>query len=101
MLGQCLGFGRSRVLPCFAIKSLLPSQVGVRQVIVPSMPGHFSAYGMLLSSLRRDYARTLITRFSEADFDELERACRQMLEEGERALSQMPVTGWPPLRGPG
>ena len=30
MLGQCLGFGRSRVEPCFAIKSSLPSQVGAR-----------------------------------------------------------------------
>ncbi|MDA0261954.1 MAG: hydantoinase/oxoprolinase family protein, partial [Proteobacteria bacterium] len=67
-------------------------ELGVGKVIVPPMPGHFSAYGMLLSSLRRDYALTLITRYSEADFAELERACQQMTEEGERALAQMPVT---------
>ena len=67
-------------------------ELGIGEVVIPTMPGHFSAYGMLLSSLRRDYALTLITRFSEADFDELERACRQMTQEGERALSLMPVT---------
>ena len=67
-------------------------ELGIGKVVVPPIPGHFSAYGMLLSSLRRDYAQTLITRYSEADFDELERACQQMIEEGGHALSQMPVT---------
>ena len=67
-------------------------ELGIGKVVIPPMPGHFSAYGMLLSSLRRDYARTLITRYSEADFDALEQACQQMIEEGGRALTEMPVT---------
>ena len=67
-------------------------ELGMSKVVVPPMPGHFSAYGMLLSNLRRDYALTLITRYSEADFDALERACQQMIGEGEQALAQMPVT---------
>ena len=28
MPGQCLGFGRSRVLPCFAIKQIDPLEIG-------------------------------------------------------------------------
>ena len=67
-------------------------ELGIGTVVVPPMPGHFSAYGMLLSNLRRDYARTMITRFSETDFGALEQACRQMASEGERALLDMPVT---------
>ena len=42
-------------------------ELGIAKVIIPPMPGHFSAYGMLLTSLRRDYAYTHIMRFSSAD----------------------------------
>ena len=42
-------------------------ELGITRVIIPPMPGHFSAYGMLLTSLRRDYAYTHITRLAEAD----------------------------------
>ena len=42
-------------------------ELGIAKVIIPPMPGHFSAYGMLLTSLRRDYAYTHIMRFSAAD----------------------------------
>ena len=66
-------------------------ELGINKVIVPTMPGHFSAYGMLLSSLRRDYALTRITRFSEADFGALEEACQRMNDEGRQALERMPV----------
>jgi N-methylhydantoinase A len=55
------------------------------------MPGHFSAYGMLLTSLRRDYAYTHIMRFSSADLGVWEKECRRMEEEGRTALKQMPV----------
>jgi N-methylhydantoinase A len=55
------------------------------------MPGHFSAYGMLLTSLRRDYAYTHIMRFSTADLPTWERECRRMEKEGGNTLRQMPV----------
>ena len=55
------------------------------------MPGHFSAYGMLLTSLRRDYAYTHIMRLAEADLGKLEEECRRMEAEGHAALRGMPV----------
>lgn len=67
-------------------------ELNIGKVIIPLMPGHFSAYGMLLSNLRRDYAYTLITRFSRADFAALEEACRRMQAEGEAALAETPVS---------
>src|SRR5205814_8000335 len=33
-------------------------EIGIRNVIVPSAPGVFSAFGMLFSDLRYDYVRT-------------------------------------------
>jgi N-methylhydantoinase A len=66
-------------------------ELGVAKVIIPPMPGHFSAYGMLLTSLRRDYAYTHIMRFSSADLATWERECRRMEEEGGNVLRQMPV----------
>ena len=66
-------------------------ELGITKVIIPLMPGHFSAYGMLLTSLRRDYAYTHIMRVSTADLQEWETECRRMEEEGERSFRQMPV----------
>jgi N-methylhydantoinase A len=66
-------------------------ELGITKVIIPPMPGHFSAYGMLLTSLRRDYAYTHIMRFSSADLDTWETECRRMEEAGGNALRQMPV----------
>jgi N-methylhydantoinase A len=67
-------------------------ELGIAKVVIPPMPGHFSAYGMLLSSLRRDYAYTMITRFATADLGALEAECRRMEAEGDRSLRQMPVS---------
>jgi N-methylhydantoinase A len=66
-------------------------ELGVTKVIIPPMPGHFSAYGMLLTSLRRDYAYTHIMRFSSADLLAWEKECRRMESEGSASLQRMPV----------
>ncbi len=66
-------------------------ELGVAKVIIPPMPGHFSAYGMLLTSLRRDYAYTQIMRLKSADWDGIERECRGMEATGEQSLRGMPV----------
>ena len=66
-------------------------ELGVTKVIIPLMPGHFSAYGMLLTSPRRDYAYTHIMRFSVGRSPRLGEGVPQNGSEGERALQQMPV----------
>jgi N-methylhydantoinase A len=67
-------------------------ELGITKVIIPPMPGHFSAYGMLLTNLRRDYAYTHIMRFSSADLSVWEKECARMEEEGGRSLRQMPIS---------
>jgi N-methylhydantoinase A len=68
----------------------LAEELGVRHVIVPVNSSAFSAWGMLLSDLRRDYLRTSLTDLApgaqaaiEALFAELEAdAARDFAEDG-------------------
>ena len=41
-------------------------------VIVPLFPSHFSALGMLMADLRRDYVQTLFARMDDLEMAELE-----------------------------
>ena len=43
-------------------------------MLVPPNPGNTSAFGLLVSDVRRDVVRTLVRRETELDVDELERA---------------------------
>jgi len=56
-------------------------ELQIRRVIVPNAPGHFSAFGMLVADLRRDFVRTVFTRLADAPFD----AFAAILDEAERA----------------
>ncbi|HET7671506.1 MAG TPA: hydantoinase/oxoprolinase family protein [Burkholderiales bacterium] len=60
---------------------LVARELQIRQVIVPNAPGHFSAFGMLVADLRRDFVRTVFTRLANAPFD----AFSALLDEAEAA----------------
>jgi N-methylhydantoinase A len=70
--------------------ALLAEELEMARVIVPTAPGNFSAFGSLISDLRRDYVRTRLVRTrrgSDAEveqvFAELEREAREdLLAEG-------------------
>jgi N-methylhydantoinase A len=42
----------------------LAKELGIKKVVIPNMSGVFSAWGMLLSDLRRDYLQTQIVELS-------------------------------------
>jgi N-methylhydantoinase A len=44
----------------------LAKELGIKKVVIPSLSGVFSAWGMLLSDLRRDYLQTQIVDLSSA-----------------------------------
>ncbi|MEM8857953.1 MAG: hydantoinase/oxoprolinase family protein, partial [Chloroflexota bacterium] len=58
----------------------LAAELGIKKVVIPNHAGVFSAWGMLLSDLRRDYLRTQVVEMTANDaaqqlsdgFDELE-----------------------------
>ncbi|MGB3715796.1 MAG: hydantoinase/oxoprolinase family protein [Candidatus Promineifilaceae bacterium] len=45
----------------------LMRELRVKKVIIPTEPAVFSAWGMLMTDLRRDYIRTLITRTDQVE----------------------------------
>jgi N-methylhydantoinase A len=51
--------------------SALARELQIPRVIVPPAPGHFSAWGMLMSDLRHDLVQTRFARADTADLDEL------------------------------
>src|SRR5207237_10034898 len=51
--------------------SALARELHVPRVIVPPAPGHFSAWGMLMSDLRHDLVQTHFAREADADLGEL------------------------------
>jgi len=55
--------------PMFA--GALARELGVRTVLVPRVPGVFSAWGMLMTDLRHDYVQTKVVKFNIDTFKEL------------------------------
>ena len=78
----------------------LAEELGIAEVIVPPIPGGFSALGLVATDLRRDYAHTFYARIDDVDLDalnrrlaELEAAARTMLEnaglpEADRSIER-------------
>jgi N-methylhydantoinase A len=59
----------------------LARELRVPRVIVPIAPGHFSAWGMLMSDLRHDLVRTWVARSREAPLAELTAIWRELEAE--------------------
>jgi N-methylhydantoinase A len=66
-------------------------EIGIRQVIIPTAPGVFSAFGMLFSDLRYDYVRTWPMRLEDADFRAVQRIYRELEDDGRRAVAETSV----------
>jgi N-methylhydantoinase A len=62
-------------------------ELQIPRVIIPNAPGHFSAYGMLVSDLRRDYVRTLFARLAEAPFAMIDTISADMERRGRAEIA--------------
>ena len=56
---------------------MVARELRIAQVIIPRAPGHFSAFGMLVADLRRDFVNTWFTPLADASFDEMESIYRR------------------------
>jgi N-methylhydantoinase A len=63
-------------------------ELQIRTVIIPQAPGLFSALGMLMADLRRDYVQTLFARLDEVDMPDLESQFQTLEREGRDALER-------------
>lgn len=71
--------------------SAIAREIGIRRVLVPFSPGHFSAYGMLFSDLRHDYVRSCFRRLASADFAEIETLYTEMEAQGVHAIDESAI----------
>lgn len=61
-------------------------ELSIGKIIIPNAPGHFSALGMLMADLRRDYVQTLFERLDDLAMSQLEAQFKALEDEGRKAL---------------
>jgi len=62
-------------------------EIGMTRVIVPRVPGHFCAFGMLFSDLRYDLVRTWFARLADVSFEAIQAVYEELIAEGKKALA--------------
>src|SRR5438093_483973 len=63
------------------------AELGMRRVVVPPLPGSFSAFGLLTADVRHDYVRTRLTGTREAELGDVRAIVEGLLDEARRRLA--------------
>ena len=79
--------------------AMVARELRIAKVVIPRAPGHFSAYGMLVADLRRDFVNTWFTPLADGVFAEMEehfrrrwkRRGREAVAASTRALAGIAV----------
>ncbi len=67
--------------------SAIARELYVPTVVVPRLPAHFSALGMLLADLRHDYVRTYYRPLAETDFAAVAAICADLIAHARDLLA--------------
>jgi N-methylhydantoinase A len=70
-------------------------EIGMKRVLIPPKPGHFSAYGMLFADFRYDFTKTVVRSLEALDLQEMSEQFVALETEGARSLSNIgaPIEG--------
>lgn len=66
-------------------------EIGMKRVLIPPKPGHFSAYGMLFADFRYDLTETVARTLESVDVDEMNERFVALETEGARSLAGIGV----------
>ena len=66
---------------------LIARELSIPRVILPILPAHFSAVGMLMTDIRHDYVQTHARSIAEADFAAIRHICDGFLKDGKALLT--------------
>ena len=74
----------------------LAEELGIPRVIVPPIPGGFSALGLVGTDVRRDYARTLYQPLSDLAARDISAVWSELIAEGKKMLKEsgIPASRW-------
>jgi N-methylhydantoinase A len=67
-------------------------EIGIGKVIIPRAPGHFSAFGMLYSDLRYDFARTWFLSLQQIDFAAFDTVFGELEQQGCSAIAMSAIS---------
>jgi N-methylhydantoinase A len=70
-------------------------ELGMRTVVVPPLPGNFSALGLLIADVRRDFVRTRVSATAATTAEDVRAALADLVRQGEGELAS---AGFPPQR---
>ncbi len=73
----------------------IAEELGMSTVVVPPMPGNFSAFGLLVADVRRDLVRTRVALLDEVPVAEVRDMVADLMADGEAELA---AAGFPPER---
>jgi N-methylhydantoinase A len=82
-----LAFGGGGPLHACAVAA----DIGVARIIVPPLPGVFSAYGLLAADVRATAVRSLVAPATDATWTRAEALFATLAAEGDRALEEQSV----------
>ena len=68
--------------------AMVARELQIATVVIPRAPGHFSAYGMLIADLRRDFVATWFKPLAGASFTEMEQQFAQMEVRGRETVAR-------------
>jgi N-methylhydantoinase A len=84
---------------------MVAREIGIAKVIIPRAPGHFSAVGMLVADLRRDFVSTWYRPLASASFAEMmalyetmETSGTEAVHRGNVELKEVVVTRYADMR---
>lgn len=62
----------------------IAAELDMDTVVIPPLPGNFSALGLLISDARRDYVKTHITRADATDVEAIKAMLHELVAQGEQ-----------------
>ena len=66
--------------------ALIAEELGMARVVVPPLPGNFSAFGLLVADVRHDYVRTRLVATRDVTFADVSVNFRELRETARRRL---------------
>jgi N-methylhydantoinase A len=84
-----IAFGGAGPLHAIAIAR----EISIPQVVIPKLPGNFSALGMLMAQWRQDFVRTLIGELDRLQITLVAQAFADLRDAGETALMRDGLSG--------
>ncbi len=68
--------------------AMVARELRIAKVVIPRAPGHFSAYGMLVADLRRDFVNTWFNPLADVSFAAMEEIYAGMERCGRAAIAE-------------